>query len=210
MAIFKMPFMYKLTQSMADNTYCRTRGKNVVKTKIDTNSSNTEKQQVQRLKMKQLMQLCKVFNAAIRVGFPGRPRDYTSWNAFVSANGEVVLVDDKMSVTINYDRILVAQGSREVVEGVTVVKDADAHTLTFSHEAEDFGYGAEPTDVLYAVVLEKQKLRSKLFRLDTRKDDTPVSVSLPAQWDMANLLVYVFVLSENGKIASDSLVVPVA
>lgn len=43
MAIFKMPFMYKLTQSMADNTYCRTRGKNVVKTKIDTNSSNTEK-----------------------------------------------------------------------------------------------------------------------------------------------------------------------
>lgn len=209
MAIFKMPFMYKLTQSMADNTYCRTRGKNVVKTKIDTNSSNTEKQQVQRLKMKQLMQLCKVFHAAIKVGFHGHPRDYTPWNAFVSANGEVVQVDDQMSVTIDYDRILVAKGSREVVEGVTVVKDADARTLTFSHEAGDFGYGAEPTDVLYAVVLEKQKLRSKLFRLNTRKDNDSVSVPLPARWDMANLLVYVFVLSENGKVASDSLVIPV-
>ena len=51
-AIFKMPFMHRLTQSMAENTYYRSRGKNIVKVKIDTNNSRTLKQQQQRAKMR--------------------------------------------------------------------------------------------------------------------------------------------------------------
>lgn len=74
LAIFRMPFMHRLTQSMADNTYVRARGKNIIKTKIDVNTSNTPPQAVQRLKMKCTVELCKALNGVIHAGFPERPR----------------------------------------------------------------------------------------------------------------------------------------
>ena len=69
MAVFKMSFIHKLTKSMANNTYYHSRGQNILKTKIDSNSSNTLPQQKQRAKMGVLFALCKVFNSAIKIGF---------------------------------------------------------------------------------------------------------------------------------------------
>lgn len=209
MAVFKMPFMHKLTQSMAENTYYRSRGQNIVKTKIDTNTSNTLPQQMQRLKMKELVSLCKVFNSAIEIGFPTRPVTFTSRNAFVGANMDAVSVDEKLVVKVDYEKIKVARGSREVVENLTVNVDESDHSVSFTHDLGDFGCGAEPTDVVYAVVLEKERMRTKLFRLGTRDEDSSTTVDLPAQWDMKKLAGYVFVLSENGRAASDSVYVPI-
>ena len=77
LAIFKMPFMHRLTQSMAENTYVRSKGQNIIKTKIDKNTSNTLEQQMQRLRMKQLIYLCKVLNTPIHSSFPERKRTET-------------------------------------------------------------------------------------------------------------------------------------
>lgn len=209
MAIFKMPFMSKLRKSMADNTYCYSRGQNILKMKVDSNSSNTQQQQLQRLKMKKLMALAKVFNSAIKIGFPTRPVTFTSWNAFVSANMKVVSVDEGLTVLIDFEKLRVAQGSREVIENLIVNVDESDHALSFTHEIGDFGYGTEPTDVLYVVVLEKERMRAKLFRLGTRKDDSSTTVNLPEQWDMKQLEGYVFVLSSDGRSASDSVHVPI-
>ena len=176
-AIFKMPFMHRLTQSMAENTYYRSRGKNIVKVKIDTNNSRTLKQQQQRAKM----------------------RDFSAWNAFVSLNVGHVSVTEDLEVTVDYENLLVAEGSLEMLEDITVTADAETHSLLFSHAAEDYGYGSEPTDVLHAVVLEKGLMRSRMFTLNTRSESEPVSVEIPEKWDMENLEVYVFFLSEEGR-----------
>ena len=199
-AIFKMPFMHRLTQSMAENTYYRSRGKNIVKVKIDTNNSRTLKQQQQRAKMRTLIPLCKALN------------DFSAWNAFVSLNVGHVSVTEDLEVTVDYENLLVAEGSLEMLEDITVTADAETHSLLFSHAAEDYGYGSEPTDVLHAVVLEKGLMRSRMFTLNTRSESEPVSVEIPEKWDMENLEVYVFFLSEDGRKASDSFVsrIPVA
>ncbi|WP_251622614.1 DUF6266 family protein [Odoribacter lunatus] len=209
MAIFKMPFMSKLRKSMADNTYCYSRGQNILKMKVDSNSSNTQLQQLQRVKMKKLMALAKVFNSAIKIGFPTRPVTFTPWNAFVKANKEIVTVDEDLAVLIDLEKIRVAQGSREIVENLSVMVDESEQSLSFTHEAGDFAYGAEPTDVLYVVVLEKERMRTKLFRLGTRDDDSSTTVTLPQKWDMKQLEGYVFVLSADGRAASDSVHVPI-
>lgn len=209
MAIFKMPFMHKLRKSMAENTYYRSRGQNVLKTKIDKNASNTLLQQMQRLKMTELTSLCKAFNATIEVGFPSRPISHTPWNAFVSASKEAVTVDEKLVVTVDYEKLLVAKGNREVVEGMSVRMDEQEHEVTFTHEVGDFGYGSDPTDVVYVVVLEKERMRSRLFRLNTRNDDSSTTVTLPATWNMKQLAGYVFVLAGDGKSASDSVYIAI-
>lgn len=209
MAVFKTPFMSKLRKSMADNTYCYSRGQNILKTKIDSNLSKTPKQQIQRTKMSALVSLCKVFNSAINIGFPSRPVTFTPWNAFVSANKGTVTVGEDLSVSIDFEKLLVARGSRETVENLVVNVDESDHSLSFSHETGDFGYGAEPTDVLYAVVLEKERMRTVLYRLGTRNDDSSTTVDVPEQWDMKQLEGYVFVLSADGKAASDSVHIPI-
>ncbi len=205
LAIFKMPFMHKLTQSMAENTYVRSKGKNIIKTKIDSNKSNTLLQSIQRLKVQFIIKLCKALNAIIHVGFPERQRDFTPWNAFISTNMDAITVSDEMEAGVAYSKLLVAKGSLEPLEGnVSVTADSEAGTLTFAHTAEEFAYGCNPTDVIYAAVLEQERKRSKLYKLMTRKEDMPVEVTLPTGWKMENVAVYVFALSENGRKASDS------
>ena len=198
LAIFKMPFMHKLTQSMAENTYVRSKGKNIIKTKIDSNKSNTLLQSIQRLKVQFIIKLCKALNAIIHVGFPERQRDFTPWNAFISTNMDAITVSDEMEASVAFSKLLVSKGSLEPLEGnISLTADADTGTLTFTHAAEEFGYGCNPTNVIYAAVLEKERMRSKLYKLMTREEDTTMEVSLPAGWKTENVAVYVFALSEN-------------
>lgn len=205
LAIFRMPFMHRLTQSMADNTYVRARGKNIIKTKIDVNTSNTPPQAVQRLKMKCTIELCKALNGVIHAGFPERPADFTPWNAFTHANVEKVTVSEELEASVPYDKLLVAQGGLTPLEGnITVTADADAGTLTFTHTAEEFGYGCNPTDVIYAAVMDEVRMRSRMYKLMTREEDSTMEVTLPAGWKTESVAVYVFALSENRRKASDS------
>lgn len=205
LAIFKMPFMHKLTQSMAENTYVRSKGKNIIKTKIDSNKSNTLLQSIQRLKVQFIIKLCKALNAIIHAGFPERKRDFTPWNAFISTNMDAITVSDEMEASVAFSKLLVAKGSLEPLEGnITVAADADAGTLTFTHTAEEFGYGCNPTDVIYAAVLDEVRMRSRMFKLMTREEESTMEVTLPAGWNTGSVAVYVFALSENRRKASDS------
>ena len=204
MTIVKSLILHRLTKSMGDNTFCRFRGKTILKGKVSSNHSCTLPQQQQRLRMKTLMELCDLFDPAIQMGFPQRPIAQSPGNAFVQTNKDVVEVSEKLEVTINYEQIACSKGKLELPE-LTVKADAEARTLTFSHEAEDFGKHAEPTDMLYAVLLEKQKSRTKVFPLNTRESAGMVALTLPKGWEIANLEVYVFVLSENKRKSSKTL-----
>ena len=149
LAIFKMPFMHKLTKSMAENTYVRSKGQNILKTKIDSNTSKTLEQQMQRLRVKQLTQLCKVLNTPIRKGFVERWATWSAWNAFQSAATPAILVSEALEVTVDYEKLPVAKGSLEFeIENVSISSDSDAGTLTVTSPASDYGFGSEPTDTL--------------------------------------------------------------
>lgn len=204
MALFKSTAFSKLRKSFGNLTTCRSRGQNIVKEKVsEVFNPNTISQQVQRNRMKTLVELGGVYAQPIGLGFPKRPREYSPDNMFVQLNKEAVEVSDELKVTINYKDIIVAKGNRELPQ-VSVTLDTETSTLVFTVDQEESVRHAADDDVLYAAVLEQNLKRVKLFQVCERKTTTLESINLPAKWATDQLLVYVFMLSKDGKNASMS------
>lgn len=205
MAIFKPTAIAGGTRKSVDNlTFCRTRGRNVVKTKVGKNTSNTFLQQKQRARWVQLQELSAAFDEAILVGFPSRPDHLTPHNAFLRKNAKAVKISDELEATVAFEKMVCSEG-KLLVPSTTVTAEAEQHRLTFTHDSESYGKRRMPNDLLHAIVIEKSINEGRFFPLNKREEDEPVSVTLPASWDMENLGVYVFVLSENGHKASNTL-----
>lgn len=193
----------RIKRSVDELTFCHVRGRNVVKTKIDENKSNTLLQQQQRRRWAEMQELDALFDEAVLIGFPSRAGHFTCHNAFVSANMGAVEVSDELEVTTDYTKIVCSQG-RLRLPPTTVTIDEEQHELTFSHQSGQRGKRSMPTDQLYAMVVEKKRLESELFMLNTRAELEPVVVALPADWSTMGLAIYVFVLSADGQKASNT------
>lgn len=205
MAKFRSTIFCELSKSMADNTFYRSRGQNIVRTKIGKNTSKTLKQQMQREKMKEVFKLSDTLLDVSDVGFPGREIRLTASNAFTRANSKAVTVTKELEVTVDYEKLLVSKGKRYLPESISATADAETHSLTITYEAEEFGRRAEGSDTVYAAVLEKSLMRAKLYTLGERQASDPAVVAIPQSWAMENLEVYAFVVSANGREASDSI-----
>lgn len=194
----------RLKKSAGEQTFCRTRGRNVVKMKVEENPSNTPLQQRQRLAWKRGLELEELFDEVSGVAFPSRPIYQTYHNAFMQANGGVVSVDEAMQVTVDYERVVCAKGRLRVPKNMTVTWRAEDRQLEFAHEAEGSGVGRKPEDMLYAAVVEKELEELELVELNRRSEGDAAMFTLPEGWSEERLAVYVFVLSEDKRKASDS------
>ncbi len=193
----------KLKKSAGEQTFCQRKGKTIAKMKIDENKSNTLPQQKQRARWKTLSELEALFDTVSIVGFPERPRNLTYHNAFMQANLDAVSVDDELKTSVDYAKVLCAKG-RLTVPVTTVTYDANARQLSFVHQAERKGRNKQESDMLYAAVAEKALGETELAELNRRGDSDPATFTLPEGWSKDELEVYVFMLSENGRKASDS------
>lgn len=205
MSIFHSLLFKELRKSAADNTFCRSRGRNILKGKVSRNGSKTLLQQKQRAKMKVLVELSRIYGPAVQYGFPSRAVERTVYNEFVAGSKDAVTVDDDLKVTIDYSRIVCSKGMRRVPE-VMVKMDEGGTSLVFTCEVDTlYGTDAEADDVIYTLLVEKEKKLSKLCELGNRKDCTTKTVPLPGKWRTENLEIYVFVLSANKRQASPTV-----
>lgn len=205
MSIFKSVLFKELRKSAADDTFCRSRGRNILKSKVSRNGSKTLLQQKQRAKMKVLVELSRVYAPAVQCGFPTRAMERTKYNEFVSVNKEAVSVDDELEVSVDYSRIACSKGMRRVPE-ITVKTEEGGKSLVFTCQVDTlYGTDAEPDDVIYTLLVEKEKKLGKLCELGSRKECTTKTVPLPDRWGMENLEIYVFVLSANKRQASSTV-----
>lgn len=210
MGIYKPTAIAGRTKNSVDQlTFCHSRGRNVVRTKIDKNKSKTPLQQKQRKLWAELQKLDAIFDEAVLVGFPSRANYLTAHNAFVKANVTAVQVSEELEATVDYTKIVCSQG-RLKVPTVSVTADAEQGQLTFTHKQERYGKRHKADDQLFAMVVDKTLGEGELFKLDTRKDKDPVVVKLPEEWTMDDIVVYVFALSANGRMASNSKYVKVS
>ena len=204
MAIFSSTAFSKLSKSFGNLTTCRTKGTNIVKEKVtQVFNPRTLAQRKQRLRMKKAVELCSVYDSVLGIGFPSRPVNYTPDNLFVKLNQQAIDVSDTLEVTVDYDRVVVSAGNRRL-PGMQVSVNEAGSQLTFTHEAEEFMRHAADDDCLYAAVLETTMQRLKLFALNERKDTEAATVALPQGWNADSLCIYVFVVSKDGKNASNS------
>lgn len=193
----------KLKKSAGEQTFCQRKGKTIAKMKIDENKSKTPSQQKQRARWRRLSNLELLFDTVSSISFPSRPKNLSYHNAFMQANLDAVSVNDELETTVDYARILCAKG-RLTVPHTTVEYDPETRQLTFTHKAESNGRMKEVSDMLYAVVVEKEQKETEVVELNRRSENDPVSFTLPEEWSKEELEVYVFVLSANGRKASDS------
>ena len=189
----------------ANTTFYSMKGGKYFRSKINKNTSSTLKQKMQRTKFGEEGRICKGMKPTLAVSMEERDGMSPS-NWFMQLNDALVTVSEELEVTVNYPEMqLCNRDDRDMPESITVTADAEMHTLTFVHEAEEYGAYAEPTDKLYAALYNSKSRRSKLYELNTRANTEPAVVNVPQRWAMEDVKVYVFVLSEDGKHGSPSM-----
>ena len=117
---------------------------------------------------------------------------------------KAVDVDEKHVATIDYERLKMATGVQDVPE-VSVTYSAENKMYSFEQEmqTEENGF-ALVDDRVYAVVFESVLMRVKLISLRSRGENGNTSVALPKNWNHANVKIYCFATSKNGKSISPS------
>lgn len=123
MALFKSFVLGDVRKSVA-NGYSIARGKrNTIR------NPRTPGQLTQRAKMKALQRTSLYFAPVAELGFPGRKGGNTFYNAFVKANMKAVMVDEEYNPTIDYEKIVCAEGNLQ--DGMlTVSLNEDVITIT--------------------------------------------------------------------------------
>ncbi len=113
MALFKSFVLGEVRKSVANITmYSGANGYSIARGKRSTmRNPKTPGQLAQRAKMKALQKVSLYFAPAAELGFPGRKAGSTFYNAFVKANMKAVTVDEEYRPTIDYEKIVCAEGS---------------------------------------------------------------------------------------------------
>lgn len=193
-----------LRKSMGGVTYSECKGQSILRSRITRNTSSTPLQQRQRKRWPEYSNLADACWDALEIGFPGRPRKQSPYNAFVKANKDAVTVDEQLNVSIAYEKVVCSQGKVSTPD-VHVTLDLEQSSLRFTPQSSTlYGRRSAGDDKLYALVVEKSLQQGFLSTLGTRQESTPTGVPLPPEWDAEELAIYVFATSTNGRKASKS------
>ena len=133
MALFKSFVLGEVRKSVANITmYSGANGYSIARGKRSTmRNPKTPGQLAQRAKMKALQKVSLYFAPAAEFGFPGRKAGSTFYNAFVKANMQAVTVDEEYNPTIDYEKIVCAEGSlQDGTLAVSLNEDQDMITIT--------------------------------------------------------------------------------
>lgn len=193
-----------LSKSIGGVTYYQCNGQSILRSKIMRNTSKTPLQQRQRKRWPEYSNLADACWDALEIGFPGRPRKQSPYNAFVKANKDAVSVNEQLEVTIDYEKAVCAQG-KVTVPTVTATLDKESRTLQLTPQSLSF-YSRRSlgSDKVYAQLVEKSKQEGFLVELGTREEGNPTEITLPTEWEPDEVAVYVFATTANGRKASKS------
>ena len=205
MAEFNSYLLGKASKSVGNVTLFYTRAKNIARAKIFKRKDTvTPEILTQRAKLGILSQEGRRMLPVIRKGFVGVGKGSTS-NAFVQLNMDAVEVDGDYNATIDYPRLRVASGI-QITPKVTATYVAGDGQYDFTVEAQDEEEGFALTDdKVYAVLYESVLKRTRMVDLGTRGAASNITYALPEDWDAANVHLYAFATTANGREASDSI-----
>ena len=204
MAKFNSYLLGKVKKSVGNVTMCYINKQNIARARIFSRKDKPTSEMLdQRARMKVLIELARFLLPVVQKGFVGIGNGTTS-NAFVAKNMKAVDVDEKHVATVDYERLKMATGVQDVPE-VSVTYSSENKMYSFEQEmqTEENGF-ALVDDLVYAVVFESVLMRVKLISLRSRGGNGNTSVALPKNWNHANVKIYCFATSKNGKSISPS------
>ena len=169
---------------------------------------NSAAQQNHRASFKLIVDAYDSFGGITDEGFPGRPRTYSPYNAFMEANLNSAIDNTGDTPVIDYSKLRVSDGSLPVlvINGSTT----GAAGITITYESDLDTPKVDATDQIVAFV--KLKKGSLLVARQVRGKDaiSTILISYPGIAATDVVCCYAYVLNEDGTKVSKSVFVQVS
>lgn len=202
MAIFRSFLLGDVKNSVANLTMYISKGVSIVRGKpLNVHNPRTEKQLVQRAKMKTLVELGRGFGPTLTLGYPHLKGLVSAINHFVKDNMEAVTVESGMKATVDFSKLVCSSGNLKVPKVAVSFKIEDSK-FVFTQTVQRQTLTSNPEDVAYVVVYEKVQHEAEAYQLNTRKVGGVVEEELPEDWVIDNCEFYVFALNQGRTQAS--------
>ncbi len=182
-------------------------GQNVVRSKVFMpRNVNSIAQQMQRASFKLIVEAYDSFGGITDEGFPGRPKTFSPYNAFVKANLGSAIDKSGGVPMIDYSKLIVSEGSLPVVSVVDATIGATGITLTY--EDAEMPKELESDQIVAFVKTTKGSLKVAR-QVRGKQAVTTLLISSPGITAADVVCCYVFALNAEGTKASNSVYVEV-
>jgi len=186
------------------NTYVH-RGQNVVSAKaFNRKDKNSEAQQAHRAGFKLLSDVYQSIGGFVDISFPVRPERLSPYNYFIALNLPGAIDNSGDVPVIDYSQLQISKGSLPGINVNTATLNNDGITLQCD---SCFGYGRNSVADDVIVVLCKVKTGALYSSRQARglEEQCSVNLAVPGLVRENIEFVYAFVLSADGKKASNSV-----
>jgi hypothetical protein len=203
MSTSQNPLTGGMRKSMGNFTTYRSGRKNIIRSKpFEPKDPKTEKQLLQRLKFKMLIDVYNSFDGITDTGFVENRKQLTGYNLFISTNYRLVYEKNSMNPVIDYQRLLISKGS---IPRIRVLES----NLTKEGVIVRFETGLElpktsATDEMTALI----KLKNGEVYVATQVRGVDETGTIVIEYSNLNPeeveCCYLFARSINGKLSSNS------
>ncbi|WBO86095.1 DUF6266 family protein [Hymenobacter yonginensis] len=193
-------------------TFSKQNGKNILRQKVGSNSSNSPAQQNTRSRFKLLADLFRRFGGAVQLGLKAQGGQ-SPYNRFVGQNFANTQADAQNVATVDYTKLVLSGGAVEPLAGVSAALDAATGKVTVSFTDNSNGNTALDTDLVKALVVNKTTGRVVTAAdEDSTRADGAVELEDDALTGAvaADLVVLAFAYRANGSDASATSAAQVA
>lgn len=194
-------------RSVGGTVYYMRYGENLVRRKAvpNENRKSSLEQEKQQQRFGIINALGAMVKGVVNMGFPQRKRNLSGVNMFVHLNTDV-WKEEGDEVAVDFTKLVLAKGSL-LVPVATVALNSETTTITFTCPKFESENNAKEDDRIYGVVIDPKNGFCRCHELCKRGTGGEYSFILPDSWDIAEVQMYVFALSSDGKYASKSLYV---
>lgn len=198
MAIFRSFLLGDVKKSVANLTMYAVKGISIVRGKpLNVRNPRTDKQRIQRAKMKVLVKLAKSFLPVLKISYPEINGRLSSTNCFIQDNMEAVAVNEQFEASVDFTKLVCASGDLKVPKVAVKYKEADKQ-FVFTQTAQKQTLTCSPTDIVWVVAYEKVQRETEVYELKTRAEGGEVTEELPEDWEAANCEFYAFARNAEG------------
>ena len=204
MAIFN-PTIYKdISGSVGNVTYYKVGKTQIVRAKTGfVKDAKTPKQLQQRARLSLITKLRRSFITILKTGYC-TPSGKTCINCFTRDNIGKVNAEDWDHPTLDLLTLSLSGGNLRLPL-MEVDVNVEKRLVTFRWKKQPLMPFMAKSDQLVGAVYERIEQKSRLVELGTRRESGEKTWTPPTDWDMNQLTVYGFAVSENGQDASGTL-----
>ncbi len=165
--------------------------------------AKTLEQLKQRARLSLITKLRRRFLKVLSVGYCSSSGKVCA-NCFTRDNIHKVNVEDVENPTIDLLTLSLSSGELRLPL-IKAEVDKEKRLVIFQWEQQPLMPFMAKEDRLIGVIHEREEMKSRLVELGTRGKSGEKAWYLPKDWNVNQLVVYGFAVSENGQNASDTL-----